>query len=166
MVHGYRGIRRVLDGNCLHGVCLEPSVSVRAMNAAAIARSGYDHGLQSQSGSGCPAPNRADVRCLLGQCVCRSLADSAFLRRCAAAWPGLCSPIPYPLPTDSCCSSCIPIPTFHHSQRKKTAADFVSVFRSDSVRAASVPSPHDASAASVRFRRSSDPTRDIADASL
>ena len=36
MVHGYRGIRRVLDGNCLHGVCLAQSVSVRAMNAAAI----------------------------------------------------------------------------------------------------------------------------------
>lgn len=40
MVHGYRGIRREHDGNCLHGVCLAQSVSmsVRAMNAAAIGR--------------------------------------------------------------------------------------------------------------------------------
>ena len=27
-----------------------------------------------------------------GQCVCRSSVDSAFPRRCAAAWPGLYSP--------------------------------------------------------------------------
>ena len=37
-VHGYHGVRREHDGNCIHGVCLAQSMAERAMNAAALGK--------------------------------------------------------------------------------------------------------------------------------
>jgi len=75
MVHGYRGIRRVPDGNYLHGVCLAQSVSVRAMNAAAI---GGERPLSIQRGRVFHFTPRRELILCLG-------SAAALDRVCAAA---------------------------------------------------------------------------------
>jgi hypothetical protein len=78
MVHGYRGIRRALDGNCLHGVCLAQSVSVRAMNAAAI---GGERPLSIQRGRVFHLTPRRGLILCLGSAAALDLVRAAAIAR-------------------------------------------------------------------------------------
>lgn len=78
MVHGYRGIRREHDGNCLHGVCLAQSVSVRAMNAAAIGR---ERPLSIQRGRAFHFAPRRDLILCIGSAAAPDLVCAAAIAR-------------------------------------------------------------------------------------
>ena len=78
MVHGYRGIRRVPDGNYLHGVCLAQSVSVRAMNAAAI---GGERPPSNQRGRAFHSTPRRDLILYLGSAAAPDRACAAAIAR-------------------------------------------------------------------------------------